>query len=221
MHMEMAMLVEIGLTPMQSLQATTLWGAEMLTARKKVPTKPPVGFVGAGANADLVVLSANPLSNIENTRKIERVMKGGSFVQLGYTPHYTAKEEMRGAIPSTPEPEVSAITPNTVAEGSAAFDITVEGVGFVGKSIVRVDGAPVPTTFVDIRTLKARVPASVVARATPHRFAYPGPEQHPGIYGDRTVKITVYNGPPDGGASNSVSLRVFAKWLADEKKLGN
>ena len=116
---------------------------------------------------------------------------------------------------------MSAITPNTVAEGSAAFDITVEGVGFIGKSIVRVDGVPVPTTFVDIRTLKARVPASVVARATPHRFAYPGPEQHPGIYGDRTVKITVYNGPPDGGASNSVSLRVFAKWLAEEKNLGN
>ena len=221
MHMEMAMLVEAGLTPMQALQATTLWGAEMLTARKKTPTKPPVGFVGEGANADLVVLSANPLANIENTRKIERVMKGGGFVELGYTPHYTATGEARGAIPSTPEPEVSAITPNTVAEGSAAFEITVEGVGFVGNSIVRVDGAPMPTTFVDIRTLKARVPANVVARAVPHRFAYPGPEQQPGIYGDRTVKITVYNGPPDGGTSNSVSLRVFAKWLAEEKKLGN
>jgi hypothetical protein len=221
MHMEMAMLVEAGLTPMQALQATTLWGAEMLTARKKTPTKPPVGFVGEGVNADLVVLSANPLVNIENTRKIERVMKGGRFVELGYTPHYTAIGEARGAIPSTPEPEVSAITPNTVAEGGAAFEITVEGVGFVGNSVVRLDGAPVPTTFVDIRTLKARVPANVVARATPHRFNYPGPEQQPGIYGDRTVKITVYNGPPDGGTSNSVSLRVFAKWLAEEKRLGN
>ena len=220
MHMEMAMLVEAGLTPMQALQSMTLWGAEMLTARKKTPSKPPIGFVGEGANADLVVLSANPLANIENTRKIERVMKGGRFVELGYTPHYTALGEARGAIPSTPEPEVSVISPNTVAEGSAAFEITVEGVGFVGNSIVRVDGAPVPTTFVDIRTLKARVPANVVARSTPHRFNYPGPEQQPGIYGDRTVKITVYNGPPDGGASNSVSLRVFAKWLAEEKKLG-
>ena len=147
-------------------------------------------------------------------------MKGGRFVELGYTPHYTALGEARGAIPSTPEPEVSAITPHTIAEGSAAFEITVEGVGSVGNSIVRVDGAPVPTTFVDIRTLKARVPANVVARPTPHRFTYPGPEQQPGIYGDRTVKITVFNGPPDGGASNSVSLRVFAKWLAEEKKLG-
>lgn len=220
-HMEMAMLVEAGLTPMQAIQSLSLWGAEMQTARKKSPTKPPVGFVGEGAFADLVILSANPLTNIENTRKIERVMKGGRFLQLGYTPHYTAPVVVGGAIPSTPAPELSAISPHTVAEGISAFEITVEGIGFVSNSIVRVDDTPVPTTFVDIRTLKARVPASAVARATPHRFSYPGPEQHAGIYGDRTVKITVFNGPPDGGTSNSVSLRVFAKWLAEEKKLGN
>ena len=218
--MEMAMLVEAGLTPMQALQSLSLWGAEMLTARKKTPTKPPVGHIGEGANADLVILSANPLANIENTKKIERVMKSGRFMELGYTPHYTGQVIVGGAIPSTPAPELSAITPNTVAEGTAAFEITVEGVGFVSNSIVRIDDMAVPTTFVDIRTLKARVPANVVASATPHRFNYPGPEQHPGIYGDRTVKITVYNGPPDGGASNNVSLRVFAKWLAEEKKLG-
>jgi hypothetical protein len=35
------------------------------------------------------------------------------------------------------------------------------------------------------------------------------------------VKITVFNGPPDGGTSNHIALRVFAKWLAEEKKLGN
>jgi len=27
----------------------------------------------------------------------------------------------------------------------------------------------------------------------------------------------VFNGPPDGGLSNSISLRVIAKWMADEK----
>ena len=80
-------------------------------------------------------------------------------------------------------------------------------------AIVRVDGVSVPTTFVDIRTLKARIPASVVARALPNRFNEPGPFQLNGVYGDRTVKITVFNRPPDGGTSNSVSLRVQAKWL--------
>lgn len=212
-HMEMAMLVEVGLTPMQALRAMTIWGAEVMTARRKVPTQPAVGFIGPGAFADIVVLGANPLDNIDNTRAIERVMKGGQFIRLGYTADYTRPQGAVRAIPSTPEPEISGITPNAVAEGNPEFDMTVEGVGFISDSIVRVDGVSVPTTFVDIRTLKARIPASVVARALPNRFNEPGPFQLNGVYGDRTVKITVFNRPPDGGTSNSVSLRVQAKWL--------
>ena len=217
-HMEMAMLVEVGLTPLQALRAMTIWGAEVMTARRKVSTKPAVGFIGEGAFADLVVLGANPLDTIENTRKIERVMKGGKFVRLGYTADYTKPQISVRAIPSTPEPEISGMTPNAVAEGSAEFDMVVEGVGFISDSVVRVDGVSVPTTFVNIRTLKARIPATVVARALPNRFNEPGPFQLNGVYGDRTVKITVFNRPPDGGTSNSVSLRVQAKWLRSESR---
>ena len=212
-HMEMAMLVEVGLTPMQALKAMTIWGAEVMTARRKVPAQPTVGVIAPGAFADLVVLGANPLDDIDNTRAIERVMKGGRFVRLGYTANYTRPQAPIRAIPSTPEPEISGITPNAVAEGSPAFDMTVEGVGFISDSVVRVDGVSVPTTFVNIRTLKASIPSSVVARALPNRFNEPGPFQLNGVYGDRTVKITVFNRPPDGGTSNSVSLRVQAKWL--------
>lgn len=212
-HMEMAMLVEVGLTPMQALRAMTIWGAEVMTARRKTSTQPPSGFIGPGAFADVVVLGANPLENIDHTRAIERVMKGGRFIRLGYTPDYTRPQAPIRAIPSTPEPEVSGITPNAVAEGSPEFEITVEGVGFISESVVRVDGVSVPTTFVNIRTLKARIPASAVARALPNRFNEPGPYQLNGVYGDRTVKITVFNRPPDGGTSNSVSLRVQARWL--------
>jgi hypothetical protein len=217
-HMEMAMLVEVGLTPMQALRAMTIWGAEVMTARRKVPAKPAVGFIGPGAFADIVVLGANPLDNIDNTRKIERVMKGGRFVRLGYTADYTKPAAPVRAIPSTPEPEISAITPNAVAEGSPEFEMTVDGVGFISDSVVRVDGVSVPTRFVNIRTVKASIPASVVARALPNRFNEPGPFQLNGVYGDRTVKITVFNRPPDGGTSNSVSLRVQAKWLRSESR---
>jgi hypothetical protein len=212
-HMEMAMLVEVGLTPMQALKAMTIWGAEVMTSRRKVPTRPTVGFIGPGAFADVVVLGANPLDSIDNTRKIERVMKGGRFIRLGYTADYTRPLAPMRAIPSTPEPEISGIAPNTVAEGGPAFDMTVEGVGFISDSVVRADGVPVPTTFVNIRTVKARIPASAVARALPNRFNEPGPFQLNGVYGDRTVKVTVFNRPPDGGTSNSVSLRVQAAWL--------
>ena len=217
-HMEMAMLVEVGLTPMQALRAMTIWGAEVMTARRKVPMKPAVGFIGEGAFADLVVLGANPLDNIENTRNIERVMKGGQFVRLGYTADYAKPQGPIRAIPSTPEPEISGITPNAVAEGSGEFELTVEGVGFISDSVVRVDGVSVPTTFANIRTLKARIPAGIVARAVPNRFNEPGPYQLNGVYGDRTAKITVFNRPPDGGTSNSVSLRVQARWLRSETR---
>jgi len=216
-HMEMAMLVEVGLTPMQALKAMTIWGAEVMTARRKVPAQPAIGFIGPGAFADLVVLRANPLDNIDNTRAIDRVMKGGQFIRLGYTADYTRPQGAPRQIPSTPEPEISGITPNAVAEGDQAFEMTVEGVGFISDSVVRVDGVSVPTTFVNIRTLKARIPASAVARALPNRFNEPGPFQLNGVYGDRTVKVTVFNRPPDGGTSNSVSLRVQAKWLRGVK----
>jgi hypothetical protein len=212
-HMEMAMLVEVGLTPLQALQSMTIWGAEPLTARRKVPTRPPVGYLGEGAFADLVVLGANPLVDIENTRRIERVMKGGRFVPLGYTPHY-APVEAAEAITATPKPEISAITPHTVAEGSPEFELLVEGVGFTTESVVRVNGQAVPTAFADARTLKARVPAAAVARAVPNPFMKPGPEQRVGIFGDRTIKLTVFNHPPDGGTSNEISLRVRASWMA-------
>lgn len=219
LHMEMALLVESGLTPMQALQSMGLWGAEMITARRKKPTKPMVGLVAEGAFADLVVLSANPLNDIANTRKIERVMKGGRFVELGYTPYYASTPA--GVVHSTPyiqEPEISAITPNRVVEDSAQFELLVDGEGFLPDSVVRVDGDAVPTTFVDIRTLKAKIPASFVAQAVPDRFNLnTNPDQRVGVYGDRTIKITVFTGPPDGGLSNSVSLKVMAKWMGNEK----
>jgi hypothetical protein len=172
-------------------------------------------LIGPGAFADIVVLGADPLADIDNTRRIEGVMKGGRFVRLGYTTDYARPQAPIRAIPSTPAPEISGVTPNAVSEGTPAFDMDVEGVGFISDSVVRVDGVSVPTTFVNIRRLRARIPASVVARALPNRFNEPGPFQLNGVYGDRTVKVTVFNRPPDGGTSNSVSLRVQAKWLHD------
>lgn len=216
LHMEMAMMVEMGLTPMQALQSAAGWAAALLNGRRKVPSPPTVGVIADGAYADLVVLSANPLDDIANSRKIERVMKGGRLVPLGYTTNYGApRADESRTVPYTPEPEISAIMPYFAVEGSPDFEMTIHGVGFVGNSVVRVDGIPVPTTFVNIRTLRAKIPAAAVSRSLPNRFNAPGPEQNNGVYGDKTIKLTVFNGPPDGGLSNSVSLRVVAQWMAD------
>jgi hypothetical protein len=160
----------------------------VLTGRK-AGAKPPVGVIADGAYADLVLLNANPLDNIANTKKIDRVMKGGQFIKLGYTRNYgTARG---GAIiPRTPEPEISAISP-TVVETAREVDMVIRGVGFIGKSGVRVGDTPVPTTFVGIRTLRAKIPAAALSK-----------EAHAG-----GVKITVFNAPPDGGVSNTAILK--------------
>jgi hypothetical protein len=217
LHHEMEMLVELGLTPMQALQSATSWAAAILTGRKRV--QPEVGLIREGGFADLVVLSANPLDQISNTKKIERVMKGGQFIKPGYDPAYFSfTRPPRKIAMATPTPELSALSPHTVLEGTPAFDLTVRGVGFVGNSVVRVDGVAVPTTFVNPRTLRARIPATVIERATPNQFMAPGPAQMVGVFGDRTVSVSVFTPPPEGGASNSISLRVRAKWMGVEEQ---
>src|SRR5438094_137230 len=85
-------------------------------------------------------------------------------------------------------------------------------------SVVRAGDTTVPTTFIDAQTLRARIPSDLVSRALPNRFNAPGPAQNNGVYGDRTVKVTVSNGPGAATASNSLSLRVVAKWLANDKE---
>jgi hypothetical protein len=214
LHHEMELLVEAGLTPMQALQSATTWSAEMLAGKNGARGRPNVGAIAPGMLADLVVLSADPLQEIANTKRIERVMKGGRFVTLGYEPaYYSFSRPPRSIAMATPRPEISEITPHTVVEGSADFDLVVRGVGFVSNSVVRVDGVSMPTTFVNPRVIRARIPGTLVRSADPNPFDAPGPDQHTGIFGDRTISIAVFNAPPEGGTSNSVALRVRAKWM--------
>ena len=214
LHHEMELLVEAGLTPVQALQSATAWSAEMLAGKDDARGRPKVGSLAPGSFADLVVLGADPRQSIANTRRIERVMKGGRFLTLGYDPaYYSFTRPPRSIAMATPRPEISEITPHTVVEGSADFDLTVRGVGFVSNSVVRIDGVSMPTAFVNPRVIRARVPASLVRSADPNPFDAPGPDQHTGIFGDRTVSIGVFNAPPEGGTSNSVALRIRAKWM--------
>jgi hypothetical protein len=122
-----------------------------------------------------------------------------------------------GAAIHLAEPQVFAITPYKVVEGESTLELAVNGAGFTSNSVVRVGDTAAPTTFVDSQTLRARIPAEPVARALPNRFNAPGPGQNNGVYGDRTVRISVSNGGSEP-ASNSLALRVIAKWMANEKQ---
>jgi imidazolonepropionase-like amidohydrolase len=70
-HRELELLVSAGIPPLDVLRIATRNGAEALGILRDV------GTIEAGKRADLVVLSADPLNSISNTRKIERVFLKG------------------------------------------------------------------------------------------------------------------------------------------------
>jgi imidazolonepropionase-like amidohydrolase len=73
-HLELEYMVKAGLTPMQTLTAATSTAARALNAQGQT------GSIEAGKWADFIVLGANPLDDITNTRKIESIWIAGNRV---------------------------------------------------------------------------------------------------------------------------------------------
>ena len=74
LHQELQALVDAGLSPLQALQTSAINGAKFL---KKENT----GAIKENYKADLVILNANPLKNIEETQNINSVIKNGKVFQ--------------------------------------------------------------------------------------------------------------------------------------------
>ena len=74
LHREVELLVAAGLSPMDALVAATRNGA--LALRKS----DELGTIEPGRAADLMLLSANPLEDVRNLRKIDRIMLNGEWV---------------------------------------------------------------------------------------------------------------------------------------------
>jgi imidazolonepropionase-like amidohydrolase len=69
-HVELARWVQLGLTPAQAITAATERPAELMGLRD-------LGTLAAGKRASFIVLDANPLDDIHNTRRISAVYLDG------------------------------------------------------------------------------------------------------------------------------------------------
>lgn len=69
-HQELTDMVAAGMTPAQVIVAATKNAAELLKLKQ-------LGTIAPGKSADFLVLDANPLDNIDNTRRISRVYLRG------------------------------------------------------------------------------------------------------------------------------------------------
>lgn len=83
-HLEMADMVAAGMTPAEVLVAATRNAAEFMQL-------PDMGMVAPGKSADFIVLEANPLDDIANTRRIRDVyLRGERLDRAAFAAAWTA-----------------------------------------------------------------------------------------------------------------------------------
>jgi imidazolonepropionase-like amidohydrolase len=75
LHDELERLVDSGFTPAEALRAATLGPAQFLGIAAES------GTVSTGKHADLVLLDADPLRNVRNTRRIDAVVLDGRLLR--------------------------------------------------------------------------------------------------------------------------------------------
>ena len=194
LHQEMQIMADAGLTPMQIIQGSTKYPAEMLRKQDLL------GTVEAGKLADVIIVDADPLQDIKNLDKINTVIQDGKIVELGYHANYTSpfdnaaartvsveglpwaeamKKASSGAEggpqrgpddaaipdpPTSPQPAIETMNPIIVTQGGAAV-VTLTGFNFVRKSAVYFNGKPVPFRAVSSREIQITLDAEALREA--------------------------------------------------------
>jgi imidazolonepropionase-like amidohydrolase len=75
---EFAVMVKLGLTPLQAIQAATINAADLLGWSGKVGTLEP------GAWADIIAVDGDPVKDVTTLERVKFVMKGGDVVKNDY-----------------------------------------------------------------------------------------------------------------------------------------
>ena len=90
-----------------------------------------------------------------------------------------------------PVPTISGLAPSSATAGTAAFNLTVTGTGFVNGSVVNWNGAARTTTFISATQLSAAISAADITNAG-------------------TAQVTIVNPTPGGGTSPGSAFAINA-----------
>lgn len=77
LHSELEFLVQAGLTPMGAIQSATIRPMELMGLSASLGTIEP------GKKVDMILLDANPLLDISNSRRVVGVWKAGRYFDRG------------------------------------------------------------------------------------------------------------------------------------------
>ena len=189
-HEEMYLLSEMGLTPMQVIQAATSWPMEAWGKSKEA------GTIEAGKRADVLILNRNPLDDITATTDIYRVILGGSVVDRdGFAswrdplPKPTA---VQADVPNSlvRVPFIRVISPDSFSvrhrNGSS---LTISGENFSTNNLVLINDQLVPAKARGQNELQISVPSGIL--------------KQPGMY-----PLVVVQPGSAGGVSNTNYLIV-------------
>jgi hypothetical protein len=160
LHQELELLVAAGISPLKALQAATITPAELMRMSERL------GTVEVGKTGDLVILDANPLENIRNTRKIWRIVSRGKIFDGTYDANFVNPIPRLTPFASShffPPPRIRVATPRKLRLDSSGETITLKGTGFIPYSFVKWNDEKLDTEFVSEYELKARIPAELLS----------------------------------------------------------
>lgn len=188
-HHEMQIYVDAGIPPMQALQSSTLWPAQMARMDKFL------GSIEPGKYGDIVILSADPLKDIHNAELVETVIKGGVIQDISFhsdydLPFHVAAGSGAKHLYSIP-PLVTNLTPGSAPQGGVVW-VKVTGANFSPNSTVLFNGSPVETKWVSDKEMSGKL--------TPAQ-----------TYNGGTYMIGVSTPKPGGGVTEGLNFVVVYK----------
>ena len=145
LHHEMQLLVDAGISEMDALVSSTRWAAEFLHIDDRL------GTVETGKLADLVLLDADPLDDIANTRTISYVIMAGEIVDTEYHADYSFPFPQYGPVSKHlyhRRPVIADVQPR-IAVQSTETTLKITGENFMPETVAVLNGEVITTKYID------------------------------------------------------------------------